>query len=64
MRGCTEIQAEWLLPLASQRRLEWLDLTDINRKRLAVRKPPMQLPEPGTGVSDAVLKALGGGWKE
>lgn len=60
LRGCTEIQAEWLLPLVAQRQLESLDLTGIDRQRLAVRNPPMRLPEPRTGVTDAVMEALGG----
>ncbi len=59
LRGCAEIQAEWLLPLVSHRELQWLDLTNTGGPRLG-RRAPIQLPAPGTRVTDVVLEALGG----
>lgn len=57
LRGCTTIQAEWLVPLVGIPSLEELDLSDIDKARLAVAVP-MRLPEAGPGVTDNVLEAM------
>lgn len=59
LAACGHLQQEWLTKLAAMQRLELLDLGMIGSNTIFSGISPVDLPAPGTGVTDEVLRAIG-----
>ena len=60
LAGCGHVEDEWLALLGGMRRLERLDLSMIGSRAHFLFWPGhLSPPEPGSGVTDTVIEALG-----
>lgn len=58
LAACGHLQEEWLASLGALQRLEALDLGMIGSRTFFTGLSPVELPEPGSGITDSVLRAL------
>ncbi len=58
LAACGQLQEEWLASLGALQRLEALDLGMIGSRTYFSGLSPVELPEPGSGITDSVLRAL------